>query len=248
MYLLELWRILIPVAIIVILLYEKVKSSSTVNDTRLELSPANTVQPLQPSKIETCSSVDCIRCFAYKTLLNTVNIKLDKYLKQFPSHDDGIERLCTGIKTRKEILKQWEDCASCQQPNVLYIPGLSASAWRNDIYMEQQDILKKNFKLILKEFEVVCEIGVGWSINSVSKGVWHVFHLINQGKWITDNCKQCPDTLNVLNKLENLMTGNVFANALFSALEPGTMIEEHCGPTNTRLRLHLGNLLILLKL
>ncbi len=54
------------------------------------------------------------------------------------------------------------------------------------------------------------------------------------------NARRCPRAWRVLGQLRTFIANNVFGNACFSVLSPGAMITEHYGPTNVRLRCHLG--------
>jgi aspartyl/asparaginyl beta-hydroxylase (cupin superfamily) len=80
-----------------------------------------------------------------------------------------------------------------------------------------------------------------WKRNKTPNGSWDVFHFINQGSAITVNQTICPKTMNIVNRLSSVMKENVFGNVLISVLKPGTVITPHYGPTNIRLRCHLGN-------
>uniref|UniRef100_A0A8C9P2C4 Aspartyl/asparaginy/proline hydroxylase domain-containing protein n=1 Tax=Spermophilus dauricus TaxID=99837 RepID=A0A8C9P2C4_SPEDA len=50
----------------------------------------------------------------------------------------------------------------------------------------------------------------------------------------------CPRTYRLLGSLRTCIGNNVFGNACISVLSPGTVITEHYGPTNIRIRCHLG--------
>jgi aspartyl/asparaginyl beta-hydroxylase (cupin superfamily) len=63
---------------------------------------------------------------------------------------------------------------------------------------------------------------------------------MNQGGWVVENCERCPHAADVLRRLSNLVTNCLMGNAFFSVLPPGTVIAPHRGPTNARLRCHLG--------
>ena len=44
----------------------------------------------------------------------------------------------------------------------------------------------------------------------------------------------------MVKSLNGFMEGCIFRNAFVSVLEPGTVIEKHCGPSNVRHRLHFA--------
>ncbi|XP_013387364.2 aspartate beta-hydroxylase domain-containing protein 2 [Lingula anatina] len=101
-------------------------------------------------------------------------------------------------------------------------------------------ILESNADSIFKEFECVYASTVGWVCNTTPTGKWLVFHLVNQGTKLEDNCKKCPHTVSLLKALPSFMGCNLLGNASFSVVYPGTEIAEHFGPTNIRIRTHLG--------
>jgi len=68
--------------------------------------------------------------------------------------------------------------------------------------------------------------------------LWEVLYLMNQGQWMHDNIQRCPNTFALVKNIPGLMQGSMFGNIFFSVLYPGTKIDEHCGPTNLRHRMH----------
>lgn len=77
-------------------------------------------------------------------------------------------------------------------------------------------------------------------MNSTPSGEWFTFYLVNQGMCVPRNCRRCPRTYRLLGSLRTCIGNNVFGNACISVLSPGTVIAEHYGPTNIRIRCHLG--------
>ena len=57
---------------------------------------------------------------------------------------------------------------------------------------------------------------------------------------VTSNKSVAPKTFLLLDNLDTFMKGTIFGNAFFSVLEPHSSIPSHCGPTNLRVRCHLG--------
>lgn len=72
-----------------------------------------------------------------------------------------------------------------------------------------------------------------------SQELWEVLYLMNQGQWIQENINRCPQTFALVKAIPGLMQHCMFGNVFFSVLYPGTKIEEHCGPTNVRHRMHV---------
>lgn len=70
-------------------------------------------------------------------------------------------------------------------------------------------------------------------------GDWKQFMLFARGQKETDNCHKAPLTCKIIEMFPEARfckRGQV----KFSVLQPGTHIWPHCGPTNCRLRAHLG--------
>lgn len=70
-------------------------------------------------------------------------------------------------------------------------------------------------------------------------GDWKQFELFARGKKNIENCEKCPFTCSIAETLyiaEDCKRGQI----KFSVLHSGTHIRPHCGPTNCRLRSHLG--------
>ena len=74
-------------------------------------------------------------------------------------------------------------------------------------------------------------------------GDWKQFNLFLQGEKVEKNCEKTPYTCFLIEKItaaHSCTRGQV----KFSLMRPGTHVWPHCGPTNCRLRAHLGNLII----
>lgn len=68
-------------------------------------------------------------------------------------------------------------------------------------------------------------------------GSWEEFYLFSSGRKFAGNCSHVPKTCAVI---EQIPTASEASNVLFAAMHPGTTLKAHCGPTNARLRCHLG--------
>ena len=73
--------------------------------------------------------------------------------------------------------------------------------------------------------------------NIVEDGGWNAFYLWSYGGRMDEHCALCPETARLVDRAQGLGTAGM---AYFSALTPGAHIEPHYGPTNIRLRAHLG--------
>ena len=70
-------------------------------------------------------------------------------------------------------------------------------------------------------------------------GEWKDYTLIKNGKRIEEHCEQCPNTVAAVLAVPGASTVKL-GSVYFSCLMPGTHLRPHCGPTNGRLRAHLG--------
>lgn len=77
------------------------------------------------------------------------------------------------------------------------------------------------------------------SENLKNKGDWKQFELYARGQQRKDNCLKAPITCSLIQQFpaaRDCRRGQV----KFSVIHPGTHVWPHCGPTNCRLRAHLG--------
>ena len=70
-------------------------------------------------------------------------------------------------------------------------------------------------------------------------GKWAQFELYRQGRKNERNCKKAPITCNLIDSIPQVAT-NRRGQVKFSVMEAGTHVHAHSGPTNCRLRAHLG--------
>lgn len=102
--------------------------------------------------------------------------------------------------------------------------------------------LKAHWKEILKEGSLVLEKAktfVNESENLRRIGDWRQFELYARGKRNIANCKSTPLTCDLIEKFPaaaECKRGQV----KFSVMLPNTHVWPHTGPTNCRLRAHLG--------
>ncbi|MBG0742689.1 MAG: aspartyl/asparaginyl beta-hydroxylase domain-containing protein [Cylindrospermopsis raciborskii KL1] len=75
---------------------------------------------------------------------------------------------------------------------------------------------------------------IDWPEKNIYNHGWEVFGLYAFGQRIEENCKLCPKTVQLIEKIPGLLTAG------FSSLAPGTYIGPHFGATNAVLRCHLG--------
>ena len=194
-------------------------------------------------KFTACKSPDCVRCRKYQDIRKQAKGRLQQYLK----HNDPkyLTRVILAVRDPNIAPRKF----TMQNPNVFFLPGLSAKPWWDESKMLFDDdlkILSRNYHDIAKEFEDVFklqdtpECPMYWSQNDTESGQWNIFCFYNQGSRINENCSKCPKTAEVLQKLPHFMKTSIFGNAFFSVLQPGTTVTEHHGPCNLRIRCHLG--------
>jgi aspartyl/asparaginyl beta-hydroxylase (cupin superfamily) len=68
---------------------------------------------------------------------------------------------------------------------------------------------------------------------------WGAFHMLKGGKRIAGNADRCPRTMEAVSKLPQPNINNRGPTAMFSCLQPHTVIPPHTGVSNTRLLVHL---------
>lgn len=75
--------------------------------------------------------------------------------------------------------------------------------------------------------------------NLSDTGRWAQYELYRQGRKIERNCKNAPNTCNLIDTIPQI-SRNRRGQVKFSWMEAGTHVHAHSGPTNCRLRAHLG--------
>lgn len=70
-------------------------------------------------------------------------------------------------------------------------------------------------------------------------GVWKQFELFARGRKIPKNCERAPFTCQLVEGIKSA-AGCTRGQIKFSLMHPGTHVWAHTGPTNCRIRAHLG--------
>jgi len=125
-----------------------------------------------------------------------------------------------------------------QRPRA-YFPGLTTQAWYEPSRFAWTAELEKAWVIIRQELLSIATPGQLQLHRQglTNAGRWNVYYLYQLGRKVEENCRRCPQTAQVIDSIADLTsTGLVY----FSVLTEGTHITPHCGPTNTRLRCHLG--------
>nr|XP_045369871.1 aspartate beta-hydroxylase domain-containing protein 2 isoform X2 [Camelus bactrianus] len=189
-----------------------------------------------------CQSPECVRCSHSDGLNQKLYHNLQEYAKRYSWA--GMGRIHKGVREQGRYLSSRP---SIQKPEVFFLPDLPTTPYfARDAQKHDVELLERNFQTILCEFETLykafsnCSLPQGWKMNSTPSGEWITFYLVNQGVCVPRNCRKCPRTYRLLGSLRTCIGNNVFGNACISVLSPGTVITEHYGPTNIRIRCHLG--------
>lgn len=192
-----------------------------------------------------CQSPECFRCTSAGESLNQrLYHSLQEYAKRYTW--SGMGRVHKGVRDQGRYLNSRR---SIQRPEVFFLPDLpSAPFFSREVQRHDVELLEQSFPTLLAEFENIYQAAgpggsappPGWKANATPRGQWWTFYLVNQGIPLVPNVRRCPRAWRVLAQLRTFIANNVFGNACFSVLTPGGLISEHYGPTNIRLRCHLG--------
>ncbi|KAF1373308.1 hypothetical protein PFLUV_G00259130 [Perca fluviatilis] len=136
--------------------------------------------------------------------------------------------------------------ASVWQRSLYNVDGLKAQPWwtpKETGYTDLVKTLERNWKTIRDEALAVMDQNTGLFIpeeeNLREKGEWGQYTLWQQGKKAGTACQGVPKTCSLLERYSEA-TGCKRGQIKFSVMHPGTHVWPHTGPTNCRLRMHLG--------
>ncbi|XP_048385033.1 aspartyl/asparaginyl beta-hydroxylase isoform X4 [Stegostoma tigrinum] len=136
--------------------------------------------------------------------------------------------------------------ASVWQRSLYNVNGLKAQPWwttKETGYTELVKTLERNWKLIRDEGLAVMDKERGFFLpedeNLREKGDWSQFTLWQQGRRAGRSCQHVPKTCALFEKFPE-STGCKRGQIKYSVMHPGTHVWPHTGPTNCRLRMHLG--------
>ncbi|XP_073535448.1 aspartyl/asparaginyl beta-hydroxylase isoform X6 [Phyllobates terribilis] len=136
--------------------------------------------------------------------------------------------------------------ASVWQRSLYNVDGLKAQAWwttRETGYTDLVRAMEANWKIIRDEGLAVMDESKGLFLpedeNLREKGDWSQYTLWQQGRKNEKSCKAAPKTCALLERFPE-STGCRRGQIKYSVMHPGTHVWPHTGPTNCRLRMHLG--------
>ncbi|KAL8176638.1 UNVERIFIED_CONTAM: hypothetical protein K2H54_037176 [Gekko kuhli] len=186
------------------------------------------------------------RCPRRALQSDAVNQRLYRSLRDYAKRYSwsGMNRLHKGIRDQAHY--QLGERPAIQKPSTFYLPDLpSAPYFPRESQRHDVEILELSYAAILREFESIAwdfapgtPTPRGWTANATPG--WHSYYLYWQGECMAQNCRSCPWTYRALSALRTFVSANRFGNACFSVLQPGTVLPGTYGPTNTRVRCHLG--------
>ncbi|XP_066536471.1 aspartyl/asparaginyl beta-hydroxylase isoform X2 [Hoplias malabaricus] len=136
--------------------------------------------------------------------------------------------------------------ASVWQRSLYNVAGLRAQPWwtaKETGYTDLVRMLEKNWMTIRDEALAVLDSRSGLFLpedeNLRETGDWGQFTLWQQGRKAGISCKSVPKTCALMERYPEA-TSCKRGQIKYSVMQPGTHVWPHTGPTNCRLRMHLG--------
>jgi hypothetical protein len=128
-----------------------------------------------------------------------------------------------------------------------FVPGLRSQPWWSETEIPIARVLELNYPVIRDEFSDVLLSGRlrihpqsrGGPRKNVTDGDWNIFELCSKGRLNEGNALEAPMTAKILRSYCEEFK-HPAGLAYFSVLQPGVHVAPHCGPTNSRIRIHLG--------
>lgn len=137
------------------------------------------------------------------------------------------QRYLAGLRTNHE------------KPGMPRYPGLRPRPWHDPQQFRLARDLEEVADTVAAEVHALAGRGFQEEAENISRsGEWNVLFLYERGRKNEDNCRLCPQTVAVIEANRTVLS--LGGLAYFSMLEPGAQIAPHQGPTNIRLRCHLG--------
>jgi aspartyl/asparaginyl beta-hydroxylase (cupin superfamily) len=122
---------------------------------------------------------------------------------------------------------------------MLHYPGLTSQPWHDPVQFPLVRALESSAEQIAREAVAIDSNAFHRETEPISRtGDWDVFFLYDRGRRNEANCAACPVTAQLIE--ENRTVRDLAGLAYFSRMAPGTRVAPHRGPTNMRLRCHLG--------
>jgi aspartate beta-hydroxylase len=124
-------------------------------------------------------------------------------------------------------------------PRMGVYPGLTSAPFHDPARLPGALALERDYEAIRTEIEALAAAEFQPEAEGLmGQGAWDVFLFYERGRKNEANCARCPTITRII---EGTNTVRSMAGLLYvSKLTPGTSIKPHLGPTNLRLRCHLG--------
>jgi aspartyl/asparaginyl beta-hydroxylase (cupin superfamily) len=120
-----------------------------------------------------------------------------------------------------------------------FYPGLEARPFSDGAHFPIVHDLESEFQTIRSEILSLDQEVFHPEAEKVHRtGSWDVFMLFERGKKNHENCSRCPAITEIIEA--NRTVRDMMGLSYVSRMSPGTKIAAHRGPTNLRLRCHLG--------
>jgi aspartate beta-hydroxylase len=118
-------------------------------------------------------------------------------------------------------------------------PGLTSSPYHDTARIPGALALERDYPAIRAKIEALAASEFQAEAEGLmERGSWNVFLFYERSRKNEENCTRCPTITRII---ESTNTVRTQAGLLYvSRLSPGTHIKAHRGPTNQRLRCHLG--------
>jgi len=128
-----------------------------------------------------------------------------------------------------------------QRPEDIYCRHLACQAFWDPSQIPACAALQAAYRTIKAEAAAAAAAAHYWKYDSsvVDDREWSDIQLYYNAKRHVRNCAKCPKTAALVANTRSLGT-YIYGGAFFSRLAPGTHLAAHCGPSNARLRIHLG--------
>lgn len=200
------------------------------------------------TEFSSCRNPNCVRCVQYRQVTVRACERYHQFCQLQTDISDATQRIAKSL-TKNSLHSTTSQLVEENVPNPLVfdLKELNPTEFYevcSDVRLAADiTVLEENKDTILSDFLNINkpQHQERWLRNDTPEGQWRVFHLINQGKVMEENIKLCEKTFELVSKLQNVMKRNVFGNVVFSVINPGTTISTHYGPTNIRIRCHLGS-------
>ncbi|XP_062524587.1 aspartyl/asparaginyl beta-hydroxylase isoform X3 [Bombyx mori] len=131
---------------------------------------------------------------------------------------------------------------SPNQRSLYNVERLKSKPWwnvENTPYTKLARALERSWRQILEEGESLRALYEKEKEGLKERGEWSQLDLFARGSEIPGRCKKAPVTCSIVRQ-EVAAAGCRRGQIKFSAMEAGTHVRPHVGPTNCRLRMHLG--------